>query len=687
MGLDKSFSESEQPKIKHVNEIEYHIRTIFNTYFISLKFFSICPIKYIKMTFWQENYSFIREVYDTRYCKMVEWMDNVEMAIQKVCASKVYTSAEFKREKDNFHSLCKNLERAETKKWLTETLETLMKERAADEQKEEHKKLKLIMERHKGMLPKIQDTLVKTKCYWKCYSYGDDLIPIFEFIDDLRNRSVKELVCGSSEQTEEHIEKQDKVLNSLENKRKMVMDFIAKGEKLMQDPNCPKFLDGHVKKLREAWDDTNEKAQTRKKALADNLASWETFENEKVETHKQLDLADAEFENIKKIFDLKAGPTDYEMRMKTAANFRKGIEGLFDTGSGANDCLQQMLPDEKKQPMADEVGEIKTRMEILKKTDDRLDFILDFNKRLAIWNTCVTELEDWLGEGRKRLDGIRNPVELLSPEDRVTKTMEVQEDITKKSEFCSKQEAEKDEIFPKQGEKVSSDAKKFLERIKNVRTELNKLDEEIKTECAKFSEDVKYFAEFQTGIKAFDPWMKKAEQRITDGLMQPKSLVEACEILGSSKNFQEECEAKLKILEEAAASAQKMTTHADSDEKVDGYKERWVKVHEIGKEWVARMTTLVECWNKLDGNVGELSSWVEKKDSAAPEGQSELSIEKLETQLNTLKTMFAEKQKLVADLEVYGAGGAAPVPEADAAAAPPAAEAAPAPPAEEPAAE
>jgi len=618
---------------------------------------------------------------------MVEWMDNVEMAIQKVCASKVYTSAEFKREKDNFHSLCKNLERAETKKWLTETLETLMKERAPDEQKEEHKKLKLIMERHKTLIPKIQETLVKTECYWKCYSYGDDLIPIFEFIDDLRNRSVKELISGNSEQTEEHIEKQDKVLNSLENKRKMVMDFIAKGEKLMQDPNCPKFLDGHVKKLREAWEDTNEKAQIRKKALADNLSSWETFEEQKVENHKQLDLADAEFESIKKIFDLKAGPADYEVRMKTAANFRKGITDIYDTVSGANDCLQQMLPDEKKGPMCGEVAEIKTRMEILSKTDERLDFILDFNKRLAIWNTCVTELEDWLGEGRKRLDGIRNPVELLSPEDRVTKTMEVQEDITKKSEFCSKQEAEKDEIFPKQGEKVSSDAKKFLERIKNVRAELNKLDEEIKTECAKFSEDVKYFAEFQTGIKAFDPWMKKAEQRITDGLMQPKSLVEACEILGSSKNFQEECEAKLKILEEAAASAQKMTTHADSDEKVEAYKERWVKVHEISKEWVARMTTLVECWNKLDGNVGELSSWVEKKDSAAPEGQSELSIEKLETQLNTLKTMFAEKQKLVADLEVYGAGGAAPVPESDAAAAPPAAEAAPAPPAEEPAAE
>merc|ERR1712024_321436 len=97
-------------------------------------------------------------------------------------------------------------------------------------------------------------------------------------------------------------------------------------------------------------------------------------------------------------------------------------------------------------------------------------------------------------------------------------------------------------------------------------------------------------------------------------------------------------------------------------------------VHECFKEWVARMRTLVECWNKLDGNVGELSSWVATKDSAAPEGGSEISIEKLETQLNTLKTLFAEKQKLVSDLEAYGAGkagGAEGEPAAAAAPGPP----------------
>jgi len=348
------------------------------------------------------------------------------------------------------------------------------------------------------------------------------------------------------------------------------------------------------------------------------------------------------------------------MRMRNAANFRKTIEEVYQTVSNANDTLQQMLPDDKKQGMMDEVKELTTRIEILPKTDERLVFIDDFNKRLVIFNTSVTDLEDWLAEGRKRLESIKNanPKDALTPEDRVTKSMEVQEDINKKSDFCAKQEAEKEEIFPKPGEKVSSDAKKFIERLKTVRNELNKLDDEVKAECSKFSEDVKYWAEFHTGIKAFDPWLKNAEKRKQEGLSTPTSLIEACEILGSSKNFQEECEKKLEILEEATLSSQKMASHTDADEKVSMYRARWTEVHATTKEWVARMTTLVECWNKLDGNVGELSSWVAQKDSAVPEGSSELSIEKLETQLVTLKTMFAEKQRLVADLEAYGAGGA-----------------------------
>ena len=83
---------------------------------------------------------------------------------------------------------------------------------------------------------------------------------------------------------------------------------------------------------------------------------------------------------------------------------------------------------------------------------------------------------------------------------------------------------------------------------------------------------------------------------------------------------------------------------------------RWSQVKEVADEWVEKMTTLVECWNKLEGNVDELSSWVNQPEASAKDvtgSDADISIEKLEGQLNQLKVMFAEKQKLVADMEAY----------------------------------
>ena len=37
------------------------------------------------MTFWQENYHFIKEIYEMRHTKMAEWMENVEKVNTFVC--------------------------------------------------------------------------------------------------------------------------------------------------------------------------------------------------------------------------------------------------------------------------------------------------------------------------------------------------------------------------------------------------------------------------------------------------------------------------------------------------------------------------------------------------------------------------------------------------------------------------
>ena len=54
------------------------------------------------MTFWQENYAFIKDVYDTRANKMSDLMDAMESSISDILADKIYTSAEFKKVKEVF---------------------------------------------------------------------------------------------------------------------------------------------------------------------------------------------------------------------------------------------------------------------------------------------------------------------------------------------------------------------------------------------------------------------------------------------------------------------------------------------------------------------------------------------------------------------------------------------------------
>merc|ERR1719150_184415 len=105
-------------------------------------------------------------------------MENVEKSIARIMADKVYTSSEFKRERDTFNSLCKDLERAEVKKWLAQILEILMAERAKDQRNTEMGKLDTLIKKHEELIPNVQKTAVMVDLYWKCYAYGDELSPM-----------------------------------------------------------------------------------------------------------------------------------------------------------------------------------------------------------------------------------------------------------------------------------------------------------------------------------------------------------------------------------------------------------------------------------------------------------------------------------------------------------------------------
>merc|ERR1711902_242924 len=241
---------------------------------------------------------------------MAEWMENVEKSISRIMADKVYTSAEFKRERDNFHALCKDLERADIKRWLKQILEILMAERSKDEKGTHNAKLEALIEKHENLIPTVQKTQFKVDLYWKCYAYGDELKPHIEFLDGIMLSSTRDIAPSCIENVEELIERQEKSLNQLENKRSIMNELIQKGKQLLENPDKPKFLDSHVSRIKEGWDITKEKAVARLELLNNTKAAWEGYyaglENIAVEFEK----AEEEIKKVKKRFHLENAKED-----------------------------------------------------------------------------------------------------------------------------------------------------------------------------------------------------------------------------------------------------------------------------------------------------------------------------------------------------------------------------------------
>merc|ERR1719410_1668689 len=323
------------------------------------------------MAFWQENYAFIKDVYDDRSQKMVEVMDKCEKAIAEVLADKIYTSNEFKKVKENFTSIAKNLENSEVKEWLESTKETLMGDRDSKSKGDEENKLKAVLARFDALVPKVADTKKACDTLWKSYQYTDELTPHMEWLTEKKVLATRDINSNSAGETEELIEKQEKVINNLDKKRKVFQEVVGKGNKLKDDPKCPVFLGVEVKRASDLWDETNKLALDRLSRLRDNLSAWERYENKRNELGDKIASANRELDDIKKLYDLTAGSEDHVKRVKTAAGIRKDIENTFKLVEDANNIVQVLLTEEMKAELNDQVTDLKSQSSVNDDIDEK----------------------------------------------------------------------------------------------------------------------------------------------------------------------------------------------------------------------------------------------------------------------------------------------------------------------------
>jgi len=599
------------------------------------------------MTFWQENYHFIKDVYDMRHQKMAEWMENVEKAIARIMADKVYTSAEFKRERDNFHALCKDLERAEVKKWLAQILEILMAERAKDQRNDEMAKLDAVIKKHEELIPTVMKTQVMVDLYWKCYAYGDELKPHIEFLDGIMLSSTRDIAPSCVENVDELIERQEKSLVQLETKRGIVKDLIEKGKVILQNPDKPKFLESHVKRIEVGWDDTKAKAQGRLQLLNETKDAWVGYAENSETIAVEFDKGEEEIKKIKKRFNLTAANEDLKKRQDIFKHTKDTITNLDNALASNFKCMSITVPEDKKKLVEKEMKVLLERLNVVEHFHEKVTKVEEFVGALTEFDGSLKTIDAWMGKATAELNDIKNCSASMAPEDRVARTMDLQEDIAAKVEIIKADTAKELDLLP-QGDKIPQDAQDFKDELKRITNFVNDLALKVQSECDKYSEDVKFWAEYKTGIKEFSPWLGASEGAAAEGLSKPTNLDESKALHAKVHAFDKACLDHLKLLDAANAASQKMTSHEAADVEVASLRDRYTKVKAISDEWVSKVDILLKEWTLLDNTVTELNTWVAKDKSA--EGENQFSLEKMESTLGELKNIFKEKEKLVENL-------------------------------------
>merc|ERR1711963_1097567 len=408
-------------------------------------------------------------------------------------------------------------------------------------------KLDTLIKKHEELIPNVQKTAVMVDLYWKCYAYGDELKPHVEFLDGIMLSSTRDIAPSCVENVDELIERQEKSLSQLDSKRNVVTDLIAKGKVILQNPDKPKFLEANVKRLQDGWEDTKKKANERLQLLNETKEAFIGYAEDSETIASDFDKAEEEIKKVKKIFNLEAANADLSKRQEILKNTDDKINGLFNNINKNYNTMAITIPEDKKKILTKEIKAVEEKLEVLGRFKSTVTKIEELVAALTSFDNSIKAIDTWKDAATAELKDIKEASGSMLPEDRVARTMDLQEDIAAKLEILKTCAATEQELLP-QGDKVPADAQVFKDELTRIIKYVEELQANTKIECDKYSNDVKFWAEYRTGIKEFTPWLASAEKATTEGLSKPSDLSEVQALNDKVLAFDKTCVNYLKVL-------------------------------------------------------------------------------------------------------------------------------------------
>merc|ERR1712004_454389 len=242
--------------------------------------------------------------------------------------------------------------------------------------------------------------------------------------------STRDIAPSCVENVDELIERQEKSLSQLDSKRNVVTDLIAKGKVILQNPDKPKFLEGNVKRIQDGWEDTKQKAQDRLQLLNETKEAFIGYAENSETVANEFDIAEEEIKKVKKIFNLDAANADLKKRQDILKKTDDGINGLFNSINNNYNTMCITIPEDKKKGLAKEIKVVEEKLEVLGRFKGTVGKIEELVAALTAFDNSLKTLDTWKDAATAELKDIKEASGNMLPEDRVARTMDLQEDIT-----------------------------------------------------------------------------------------------------------------------------------------------------------------------------------------------------------------------------------------------------------------
>ncbi len=208
----------------------------------------------------------------------------------------------------------------------------------------------------------------------------------------------------------------------MHDKNKTVLFFFSK----------PKFLDNHVQRIEDGWDVTKQKATERLEFLQKTKDAWVGYAEGLELIATEFEKADEEMKKVKKRFNLQSAIEDLEKRQQIFGDNKNEIETLYKSIQDNYDIMTMTLPDDKKDFVKKEVKAVTEKLVCVGKFEEKVKKIESFVSNLKEFDGSLKTIDQWMTAATTQLKDIKESRDKMTPEDRVSYTMELQEDIAGK---------------------------------------------------------------------------------------------------------------------------------------------------------------------------------------------------------------------------------------------------------------